>query len=133
MKPMERDVPAHLKHELNSPVLQFLEGKSSHGDLSEVFCKTVRELSKAKTFTPGDRPYSYSFSYANSNIFGFSESMTYITLLLPQHLHPSVISDGAVPHKFLSKEGWFDIPAFGSFDQSSRVQWAKSAYLSALK
>lgn len=128
---MKNDLPDHLKIELNSSVIQFLEGKSSHGDLSEFFHQTLNKLDKANTFTPTDRPYSYYLTYANATIFGFCESMQYVTYRLPEFLHANAISDGGVPHKHLTRDGWINFPAWGAV-KPDHAQWAKHAYMNAL-
>jgi len=38
---MKKDISDHLKHDANSLVFIFLEGTSSHSDLSEFFHKTI--------------------------------------------------------------------------------------------
>ena len=128
---MQKVIPNHLETELNASVVQFLEGKSSHGDLSELFHKTITNLDNANSFTPADRPYAYYLAYANVTIFGFCESMKYVSFRLPELLHNEAFSDGGVPHKLLSRSGWIDFPAWGSA-KSNHARWAKEAYLYAL-
>jgi hypothetical protein len=128
---MKKDVPSYLKTELNSSVIEFLKDKSSHGDLSEFFLKTVANFKKANSFTPSDRPYSYYLSYVNVTIFSFCQSMSHISFRLPEHLYTNAISDGGVPHKTLAGEGWFDFPVW-RIKNLDHVKWANHAYLYAL-
>lgn len=129
---MKRDIPAHLKHDANSAVLNFLTGTSSHSELSEFFHKIVVGLDEAETFTPADRPYAHYFIYANSTVFGFCESMRSVTFLLPEQLHTDAISNGGSPHKHLANQGWFDFPAFGSSSELNHIHWAERAYQEVL-
>lgn len=130
---MKHDIPSHLLHDSNSGVLTFLEGRSSHSDLSELFHKILAGLDGVGIFTPADRPFAHFFSYVGSTVFGFSESMRFVTFLLPASLHTDALSVGGQPHKYLADKGWIDFPAFDSRTELDHLLWAKHAYQNASK
>jgi hypothetical protein len=130
---MKRDILSHLLHDANSNVLNVLEGTSSHSDLSELFHKILVGLDDVKTFTPADRPFAHYFAYVGSTVFGFCESMCFVTFLLPQDMHADAISVGGEPNKSFANGSWVNFPAFGTRAELDHAFWAKQAYLNALK
>lgn len=130
---MKNDIPSQLKHDSNLSVLRYLEGRSAHSDLAEVFLRALSGLDKAIIFTPTDRPFAYSFTHTNNIIFGFCESMQSITLLLPQDFHVLASTDGGTPHRVLAKEGWIDFPVFDLHRKPDCAGWVKHAYRNALR
>ena len=128
---MKHDIPEQLRHSGNRRVLDYLDGRSSHGDLSEKFLQTIQGLDSAKGFCPDPRSFAYCFVYVNSQIFGFCRSMRSLSFQLPEGLYDEACEDGGVLNEAFDGVGWFDFPAFDSVIKSNLVAWAEAAYLNA--
>lgn len=130
---MRNEVPDYLKQAVNERVLEYLASKSSHGDLTEVFLKTIEGLAGVDYFYPNHKPYSYCMAVVDSTIFGFCQNMRSISFLLPENLHADACKDGGIPNEELEELGWFDFPAFDTNINPNCVSWANAAYLNARK
>jgi len=80
MKP----IPKEIDTKRNSEILQFLRGKSCHGDIVIPIEACLQEYNDVKAYCPDGVNFSYVCWYVDNIIFAYAEGMRDVSFQLAQ-------------------------------------------------
>lgn len=107
----------------NREVLNFLSGRSCHGDIIEPLEKLLNNLPEIKCFCPDGNSFSWCCWYTNEIVFAFGVGMHEIGLRLLRMQSKNEKRPGSFGGKWDENEWWLI-----KWDSQSLEKWALMAY-----